>query len=61
MPPLIIFTSKSAKPNHHPDPESQRGVTPSSHVMSNGVTVVLGNSTHAIAKYNTIGNGCVYY
>jgi len=33
MPPLIIFTSKSAKSNHHPDPESQRGVTPSSQAM----------------------------
>jgi len=28
MPPLIIFTSKSAKSNHHADPESQaRGYT----------------------------------
>jgi len=61
MPPLIIFTSKSAKSNRHPDPESQRGVTPSPQVISDGVTVVPGNSTHAIAKYATIGNGCVYY
>jgi hypothetical protein len=61
MPPLIIFTSKTAKSNHHADPESQRGHAPSSQVISDGVTVVLGNSTHAIAKYNTIGNGCVYY
>jgi hypothetical protein len=61
MPPLIIFTSKSAKSNHHPDPESQREVTPSPQVISDGVTVVLGNSTQAIAKYAAIGDGCVYY
>jgi hypothetical protein len=61
MPPLIIFTSKSAEPNQHADSESQRGRTSSSQVISDDVTVVLGNSTQAIAKYNTIGNGCVYY